>query len=195
MELFSSQSGSEFNSQNCSEARTKRQQEGDHDERVVAKSKPVRNLVSRSCAGPSTTPSSTVFSSPGTLGTKDHEMRFETRTVKPSSNNQQESIYKRDRVTNSQERCEEARSRGTTGSPMTRKPSQTEDLTACTGYLVFTFFLVGILAVAWRRKKNAIFFLPVQSHSKNKWMRGCDFFQNRLPGDKIEGIDENSLIW
>ena len=28
-------------------------------------------------------------------------MRFETGTVKPSSNNQQESLIKRDRVTNS----------------------------------------------------------------------------------------------
>ena len=119
--------------------------------RVVAKSKPIRNLVSRSCAGPSTTPSSTVFSSPETFGTKDHEMRFETRTEKPSSNNQQESIIKRDRVTNSQERFEEARSRSTTGSPMTRKPSQTEDLTTCTGHPVPTIESWRMLAVAWRR--------------------------------------------
>ena len=126
--LFSSQSCSEFNSQNCFEAMAKRQQEGDYDERVVAKSKPVRNWVS--VGGQTTWVSSTL----GKFGSKDHEMRFETRTEKHRSNNQQENLIKRDRVTNSQERHEEARSRTTTGSPMTQKPSQTEDLTACTGY-------------------------------------------------------------
>ena len=41
-------------------------------------------------------------------------------------------------ATNSQERHEETRSRRTTESPMTRKASQTEDLTACTGHPVPT---------------------------------------------------------
>ena len=82
----------EFSSQNCSEAMAKRQQEGDYDERVVATSKPVRNLVSRSCAGPSTKPSSTVSSCLGKFGSKDHEMGCETRTEKPSSANQRDRI-------------------------------------------------------------------------------------------------------
>ena len=55
--LVSSESWIESISQNRSEGMAKRQQEGDYDERVVAKSKPVRNLVSRSCAVPWTTPS------------------------------------------------------------------------------------------------------------------------------------------
>ena len=46
----SSQNCAEFNSQNRSGGVTMRQLEGDYDERVVAKSKPVRNLVSRSHA-------------------------------------------------------------------------------------------------------------------------------------------------
>ena len=91
---FSSQSCCEVSSQNVSEAMAKRQQEGDYDERVVAKSKPVRNLVSRSCAGPSTTPSSTVSSNPEKFRSKDHEMRFETRTGKPSSKDPQENLIK-----------------------------------------------------------------------------------------------------
>ena len=62
--LFSSQRCSEFSSQNYFEAVAKRRQEGDYDESVVARSKPVRNLVSKSCAGPSTTPSSTVSLKP-----------------------------------------------------------------------------------------------------------------------------------
>ena len=190
MELFSSQSCSEFNSQNCSEAMTKRQQQGDYNERVVARSKPVRNLVSRSCAGPSTTPSSTVFSSPETLGTKDHEMRFETRTEKPNSNNQQESIIKRDRMTNSQERYEEARSRGTTGPPMTRNPSQTEDLTGCTGHLVPTF-LLG----CWQWLGDGYRIHSARISFKEQVDERLRIFLNRPPGDKIEGIVKNSLIW
>ena len=126
----SSQSCSEFNSQNCTEGMAKRQQEGDYDERVVAKSKPVRSLVSKSYA---TTPSSTVSSCTKTFGSKDYEMRFETRTGKPGSTNQQESLIKRDRVPNSQESREDTRSRATTGSHMTREPIQTEDPTACMG--------------------------------------------------------------
>ena len=58
--LFSSQGCTDINSQSRSGGMTKRQEEGDYDERVVAKSKPVRNLVLRSCAGPSTVRSSTV---------------------------------------------------------------------------------------------------------------------------------------
>ena len=53
-----------------------RQQEGDYDERVVAKSKPVRNLVSRSHAEPSTTSLSMASSSLEKVGSKDHEIRF-----------------------------------------------------------------------------------------------------------------------
>ena len=111
----------------------KRQQECDYDERVIAKSKPARNLVSRSCAGPPTTPSSTVSSCSGKFGAKDHEMRFETRAVKPGLTNQQDSLTMPDRVTNSQERHEDTRSRATTGSIMARELSQTsENPTACT---------------------------------------------------------------
>ena len=133
---------SEFSSQNCSDALAKRQQGGDYDERVVAESKPVGNLVSRSCAGPSTTPSSTVSSIPVKFGSNDHEMRLESRAGKPSSNDPQENLIKRDRVT-------ESRSRATTGSPMTRKPNQTENLKACPGNLNL-LFKVGILALTWR---------------------------------------------
>ena len=53
-----------FSSQSCSEvsAMAKRPQEGDYDERVVAKSNPVRHLVSRSRAGSSTNcPDMSVF--------------------------------------------------------------------------------------------------------------------------------------
>ena len=110
----------------------------DYDERVVAKSKPVRNLLSRICTGPSTTPFSTVSSCPGKFVSEDREMRFETKTGKPSSNNQQENLNKPYPATNSQERHEETRSRATTELPMTQKPSQTEDFTACTFYFVPT---------------------------------------------------------
>ena len=115
----------EFNSQNRSKGMAERQQEGDYDERVVAKSKPVRNLVSRSCAVPSTTPSSTVSSSPGIFGSENHEMRYESRAAKPGSSNQRESLIKRDRVTNSQGSHQDIRSRAISRSPLTRGPSQT----------------------------------------------------------------------
>ena len=137
--LFGSQRCSAFSSQNCFEAVAKRYQEGDYDERVVAKSKSVRNLESKGCAGPSTTPSSTVSSRPGIFGSEDHEMRCETRTVRPSSNNQKQSLIEHDRVTNSQERHQDIRSRATPRSPKTRELSQTsENPTACTKHPVRT---------------------------------------------------------
>ena len=75
MSIFSSQSCAEFNSQTCSGGKAKRPKEGDYDE-IVAKSKPVRKLVSRSCVEPLATPFSTVFSRPGNFGYEDHD-RFQ----------------------------------------------------------------------------------------------------------------------
>ena len=54
-----------FSSQSCSEDMARRPQEGDYKERVVAKSKPVRDLVSRSHAGSPTASSSSSSSCPG----------------------------------------------------------------------------------------------------------------------------------
>ena len=62
-----------------------------------------------------------------------------------------------------------------TGSPMTRNPSQTEDLTVCTGNPVSTIES-GDADIGLETKKNAIFFLPVQSHLKRKWMRDCELY-------------------
>ena len=172
----------------------KRQQEGDYDERVVAKSKPVRNMVSRSCAVPSTTPSSTVSSSPAIFGSKDHEMRFETRTGRHRSANQQESLIKRDRVTNSQERHQDIRSRATLRSPLTREPSQTEDPTACTCRL-------APIVNSWDagsglETKEECDILSARSISfKEKVNEGLRIILNRLPGKEMKGIDKNSLIW
>ena len=78
--FFSSQSCTESRSQNWSEAMSKRQQEGDYDESVVAKPMPDRNLVSMSCVGPSMTASSTVTSSPVKFGSGDHEMSLLSAT-------------------------------------------------------------------------------------------------------------------
>ena len=66
--------------------------------------------------------------------------------MKPSSSDPQENLIKRDRVTNPHERHEEARSRVTTGSRMTRKPSQTENLKASAGnlYLLLKSWDIGI---------------------------------------------------
>ena len=79
-----------FSSQSCSGAMAKRPQEGDYEERVVAKSKPIRNLVSIIRTGSSTVPSSTASSSPRNFVPKDHEVRFkekhgETRGTKQTN--------------------------------------------------------------------------------------------------------------
>ena len=143
---------------------------------------------------PSTTPSSTVSSTRVKFGSKDYEMRFETRTGKPSSSNQQESLIKRDRVTNSQERHEEARSRATTGSPMTRKPSQTEDLTACMGYPVPT--TKSWHAGSGLETKEECGILSARSISFiEKVDERLRIVLNCPPGEEMKGIDENSLVW
>ena len=160
----------------------KRQQEGGYDEIVVAKSKPVRNLVSRSCCG---TINDAIFD--GIF------MSRETRN-KPSSNNQQENLIKRDRVTNSQERHEETRSRATTGSSITQKPSQTEDLTACTGYPVPTFKSWD--AGSGLETKEECDILSVFSISvKEKVDERLRIMLNCLRGKEMKDIDKNSLIW
>ena len=50
------------------------------------------------------------------------------------------------------------------------------------------------LILIWRQKKNAIFFLPHQSHSErervNERLRAIF---SRPPGDEMEGIDKHSF--
>ena len=65
-----------FSSQNGSEAMARRQKEGDHVERVDAKSKPVRKLVSIRRTSSSTVPSSTSSSSPVNFVPNDNEVRI-----------------------------------------------------------------------------------------------------------------------
>ena len=160
----------------------KRHQEGDYDERVVAKSKPVRNLVSRSCAVPSTMPSSTVSSSPVKVRSEDHEMRFETRTAKPGSANQRESLIERDRVTNSQEMNEDSRSRATTLSPMTREPSQTtENPTICRGRPVPTIKKLGCWQWLGDERRMQYSFCPLNLiQKKSEWeVANCTVLSSR----------------
>ena len=52
-----------------------------------------------------------------------------------------------------------------------------------------------MLAVAWRRKETAIFFLPFQSRSKKKVDERLRIILNRLPDKEMKGIDKSSLIW
>ena len=73
----------------CSETMAKRPQEGDYEEWVVAKSKPVRTLVSKRCAGISTVPSSTASFSPGKFGPEDHEVIIKASTEHPVAQNQE----------------------------------------------------------------------------------------------------------
>ena len=54
-----------FSSASCPEAMSKRMQQGTGEERIVAKSKPTLNLVSRSAASSPTAPSSSASSRPG----------------------------------------------------------------------------------------------------------------------------------
>ena len=74
-----------FSSQSCSEAIVKRPLEGDYEERVVAKSKPVRHLVSIRRAGSSTVPSSTASN----FVPKDHEVRFKEGAERPAAKNKE----------------------------------------------------------------------------------------------------------
>ena len=59
-------------------------------------------------------------------------------------------------------------------------------------YLLLKF---GMLAVAWRRNKNAIFFLPCSISFKEKVDEMLRIILNRPPGDKMEGFDKNALVW
>ena len=171
----------------------KRPQEGDYDERFVAKSKPVRNVEKRSRAGPSTTPSSTVSSGPRKFGSKDREMRFEANTGQLAVENSQEDLIKGDTVTNSQVRHLSTRSKTSTGSPMTRKPSQTKNFKACRVYLVpVTKSLDTDIGLEARKECNILSATSISFREKvDERLRVA---LNRPPDDKMEGVDKNSLI-
>ena len=121
-------------------------------------------------------------------------MRFETRTGKPGSTNQQESLNKRDRVTTSQESHEDTRSRATTGSPMTREPIQPEDPTACMGRFVRS--IKSWDAGSDLETKEECNRLSARSISFKEKVDGrLRIILNCLPGKEMKGIDKNSLIW
>ena len=61
--------------------------------RIVDKSKPVRNLVSRSRAGISTVPSSTASSSPGIFGLEDREVSFKASMEQPVVQHQEKRSH------------------------------------------------------------------------------------------------------
>ena len=96
----------------------KRPQEGDYEERVVAKSKPVRKLVSIRRTGSSTVPSSTASSSPENFVPKDHDVTFKRSTEKPVEQSKQRNLTKSDAVEDSQVRYDDANSMASTGAPV-----------------------------------------------------------------------------
>ena len=79
----------------------KNQQEGDYEERVVAKSKPVRNLVSTRRPGSPTVPSSTASSSLGNFAPRDHELWVTQSTGQLVSQGGQKNPAKSDAVEDS----------------------------------------------------------------------------------------------
>ena len=76
----------------------KRQKEGDYEERVVTKSKPVKKLGSIRHTGSSTAPSTTSSSSPGNFVSKDHEVRFEESAEQPVAQYTKEDLTKGDEM-------------------------------------------------------------------------------------------------
>ena len=80
----------------------KRPQEGDYEERVVAKSKQVRIFLPRSRAGTSTVPSSTASSSPGIFGLEDPKVSFKARTVRLVAQYAKKDLAKSDTMDDSQ---------------------------------------------------------------------------------------------
>ena len=90
-------------------------------------------------------------------------------------------------MTNSEERHEEARSRATTGSPMTQKASQTEDLTACTGHPVPTMKSWDA-GIGLETKEECDILSTLLTSFKEKVDERLRIMLNRLPG-------KNSPIW
>ena len=64
---------------------------GEYEERVVAKSKPERNLVTIKRTGSWTVPSSTASSSPVNFVPKDHEVRFKESAERSGAQNKETS--------------------------------------------------------------------------------------------------------
>ena len=142
--VFSNRSCSAASSQSRSEAMAKRPQEGDYDESVGAKSKPVRNLVSRSRAGISTVLSSTSSSSQANVGPEDHEVSFKACTGSSVVQNQEKNFAKGDTMANSQMRHSDASSMASTGPPVAWESNLIQNSQASTGPLVIKDFVTDI---------------------------------------------------
>ena len=111
---------------------SKRLQEGDCEERIAAKSRSVRNLVSRSRAGISTVPSSTASSSPVNFGSESHDVGLKASTGRLVAKHQKSEPTKGDTMWNSQEWHTDARSMASTGEPV--DPIIDVDLETSRGY-------------------------------------------------------------
>ena len=117
-------------------------QEGDYEERVAAKSRPVRNFVSRSRAGMSTVPFSTAPASPGVLRSDSHRFGLIageggqpslTSTVRPVALSVASGSNKGDNVWNSQEWQTDARSITSMGKQLAWDSNQMQDSLMITG--------------------------------------------------------------
>ena len=102
---------------------------GDYEERVVAKSKPVRNLVTRRRTGSSTVPSSTASSSPVNFVPKDHEVRFKESAERSGAQNKETSTS--DEMEDSQVRYEDENSMTRADVPVELGSDQTLNSEEC----------------------------------------------------------------
>ena len=156
--------------------------------KIAPKSRPVRNLVSRSHAGISTVLSSTGSSTPENFGSEIH-VGLKASTGRPIAKRQNSEG---DTMWNSQEWHTDARSMASTEKPVAWNSNQMKNSRANTGRPV-TQNPVTDIDLETSRGYNLLFAESV-SFSKRLETR-LRVMLNRPPGDKMEDIDKHCRIW
>ena len=111
---------------------SRRTQEENGEERIAAKSKPVRSLVSRRRAGSSIVPISTTSASLVSFRSESHELDLIASTGRPVAPCQKSESNEGDKMWNSQEWQTDARSMASTGEPVAWDSNQMQDSKAGT---------------------------------------------------------------
>ena len=163
-----------FSSQSCTQAMSKRKQEGNGEERIAAKSKPVRSLVSTSRAGSSTVPISTASSSLVSFRSESHELNLIASMGEPLALCQKSESKASDKMWNSHKWQTDAWSKASTEKHVAWDSVSVVDLETPREYNFLSSESVSFVERVSRRLRIML---------------------NRPPGDPTDVIDKHSLIW
>ena len=166
----------------------KRTQARTREERSVAESEPMMNLVSKIVPGSSTAPSSSASSSPGELKATSHCVGLLASTGRLVAEDSNEN----DAASKSQVWQTGAKLNASVERPAAVETDQNLNLLACTGRPVAWDSKIANIDLEWPHEYeiSADSVLHMEKVYSKLWQR-----MGRKPGDRMDDLDKNSLIW